>query len=258
VSDSPFTGPADDFIRCKSHRVPFCSLISWGAATQHPLQMLLTFLSTIESCVLSALIVSSPCILGPAVAVPSMRPPTAPPAGFPAVPTVVEPMGTPPALEVEPAELAVPAELVPGALDVVLGALPTPLGSLPELLRPPTSAGPYIPVAAGAPPLADPAPGALVADPDAPPVDPPPAEPPPADPPPPPPPPLCAKVDIGERRTAARSNLHGNEMDIGKLLFSPTPWKTPRSKAGTNLRGAGRAVSRPAGSFDRHSGATGN
>jgi hypothetical protein len=99
---------------------------------QHPLQMLLTFLSTIESCVLSALIVSSPCILGPAVTVPSMRPPTAPPAGFPAVPTVVEPMGAPPALEVEPAELAVPAELVPGALDVVLGALPTPLGSLPE------------------------------------------------------------------------------------------------------------------------------
>jgi hypothetical protein len=125
------------------------------------------------------------------------------------------------------------------------------------VLRPPTLAGPYIPVAAGAPPLADPAPGALVADPDAPPADPPPAEPPPADPPPPPPPPLCAKVDIGERRTAARSNLHGNEMDIGKLLFSPTPWKTPRSKAGTNLRGAGRAVSRPAGSFDRHSGATG-
>jgi hypothetical protein len=175
--------------------------------------MLLTFLSTMESGELSAPITSSPCILGPGVTVPSIRPPTAPPAGFPAVPTVVEPVGALLPEEVEPEELAVPAELVPGALDVAFGALPTPLGSLPELLRPPTFAGPYTPVAAGAPPLADPVLGALVADPDAPPAEPPPADPPP------PPPPLCAKVDIGERRIATRSNLHGKEWDIRKAPF---------------------------------------
>ena len=60
---------------------------------QRPLQMLLTFLSTIESCVLSARIVSSPGIVGPDVTVPSIRPATAPLAGLPAVPTVVEPTG---------------------------------------------------------------------------------------------------------------------------------------------------------------------
>src|SRR6202035_5393473 len=83
---------------------------------QHPLQMLLTFLSTVESCELSALIASSPGIAGPDVTVPSMRPPTAPPAGLPAVPTVVEPIGAPPVAVVDPDELAVPAELVPGVL----------------------------------------------------------------------------------------------------------------------------------------------
>jgi hypothetical protein len=199
--------------------------------------MLLIFLSTMESCVLSALIVSSPCILGPAVTVPSMRPPTAPPAGLPAVPTVVEFMGAPLALEVEPAELAVPAELVPGALDVVLGALPTPLGSLPELLSPPTLAGPVTPLTAAVPAPAEPALGGPAPAPEAPPADAPPADPPPADPPPPPPPPpLCAKVDIGQRRTATRSSLHGNEMGIGKLLSSPTPWQTPRSRKPERIR----------------------
>ena len=38
-----------------------------------------------------------------------MRPPVAPPAGLPAVPTVVEPFGAPPVVEVDPDELAVPA-----------------------------------------------------------------------------------------------------------------------------------------------------
>jgi hypothetical protein len=212
----------------------------YATLIQHPLQILLIFLSTIESCVLSALIVSSPCILGPAVTVPSMRPPTAPPARFPAVPTVAEPLGAPPALEVEPAELAVPAELVPGVLDVALGALPTPLGSLPELLRPPTLAGPVTPLTAAVPAPAEPALGAPAPVPeapaDAPPADAPPAEPPP---PPPPPPPLCAKVDIGQRRTATRSNLHGDETGIGKLLFSSTPWKTPRSKEPERFRDHG-------------------
>jgi hypothetical protein len=197
---------------------------------QHPLQMLLTFLSTMESEELSAPITSSPCILGPGVTVPSIRPSTAPPAGFPAVPTVVEPTGAPPALEVEPAELAVPAELVPGALDVALGALPTPLGSLPELLRPPTLAGPVTPLTAAVPPPAEPALGAPGAAPEVPP----PADPPPADPP--PPPPLCAKVEIGERRNATRSNLQGKEWGIGKLLLSSTPWKTTRSREPERIR----------------------
>jgi hypothetical protein len=78
--------------------------------------MLLTFLSTTESCELSARIASSPGIAGPDVTVPSMRPPTAPPAGLPAVPTVVEPIGAPPAVDVDPEELAVPAEFVPGVV----------------------------------------------------------------------------------------------------------------------------------------------
>src|SRR3984893_3224189 len=98
--------------------------------------MLLIFLSTLESCASSARIASSPCIAGPGVTVPSMRPPTAPPAGLPTVPTVVEPRGAPPAVDVDPDEVAVPAELVPGVLDA-FAAFPAPLGSLPELLRPP-------------------------------------------------------------------------------------------------------------------------
>ena len=79
-----------------------------------------------------------------------MQPPVAPPAGLPAVPTVVEPIGAPPALDVDPEELAVSAELVPGTLDA-FGALLAPLGSLPELLRPPTLAGSVAPSAVLAP-----------------------------------------------------------------------------------------------------------
>jgi hypothetical protein len=39
-----------------------------------------------------------------------MRPPVAPSAGLPAVPTVVEPVGGPPPLDVDPEELAAPAD----------------------------------------------------------------------------------------------------------------------------------------------------
>src|ERR1700722_15961304 len=134
------------------------SLKSKIQAAQHPLQMLLIFLSTLESCESSAFIVSSPGIEGPGVTVPSMRPPTAPPAGF-AVPTVVDPRGPPPAEDVDPEELAVPAEFVPGVLDA-FGALPWPLGSFPELLRPPTLAGPTTPLTAAVPAPGEPALGA--------------------------------------------------------------------------------------------------
>jgi hypothetical protein len=163
-----------------------------------------------------------------------MRPPVAPPAGLPAVPTVVEPVGGPPPLDVDPEELAAPAELVPGVL-TDLAAVPAPLGSLLELLRPPTLGGGGAPTAELAP--ADPTPCAPAGDEaapaaapldDAPPADPPPA--PPAPPPrPPPPPPPCARADIGDSRTATRSNLL-NEQGIGKLLSTPTPWQTACSK----------------------------
>jgi hypothetical protein len=108
---------------------------------QHPLQMLLIFLSTLESSELSIRMASSPCIGGPGPTVPSMRPPVAPPAGLPEVPTVVEPIGAPPPLDVDPEELAVPAEFVPGVL-TGFAAFPAPLESLPEL---PTLAGPGAP-----------------------------------------------------------------------------------------------------------------
>jgi hypothetical protein len=64
-----------------------------------------------------------------------MRPPVAPPAGLPAVPTVVEPICAPPPLDDDPEELAAPAELVPG-VSTGLAAAPVPLESLPELLSP--------------------------------------------------------------------------------------------------------------------------
>jgi len=146
-----------------------------------------------------------------------MRPPVAPPAGLPAVPTVFEPAGAPPGLEVDPEELAVPAELVPGLLDA-LAALPAPLGSLPELLRPPTLGAAGAPSAELAP--AEPTPCAPAGDEAAPaaaPDDAPPADPPPA--PPPPPPPPCARADIGDSRAATRSNLHENEQDIMDNCF---------------------------------------
>jgi hypothetical protein len=61
--------------------------------------------------------------------------------------------------DVDPDELAVPAELVPGVLGA-FAALPAPLGSLPELLRPPTLAGPVTPLMAAVPAPAEPALGA--------------------------------------------------------------------------------------------------
>lgn len=150
-----------------------------------------------------------------------MRPPVAPPAGLPEVPTVCDPSGAPPVLDVDPEELAVPAELVPGTLD---GALPGPLGLLPP---PPALAGPAAPSAELAP--AEPAPCAPAGDEAAPPAAPPddalPADPPPA----PPPPPACARADTGDNRAPTRSNLD-NEMDTETLLSTPTPWSTARSK----------------------------
>src|ERR1700721_2539646 len=90
-----------------------------------------------------------------------MRPPPAPPAGLPAVPTVVDPIGAPPPPAAPaPEELAVPKEFVPGVL-ADLAALPAPLGSLPELLRPAAFAGPVTPFTAAAPAPAEPALGAL-------------------------------------------------------------------------------------------------
>jgi hypothetical protein len=145
---------------------------------------------------------------GPEVTVPSIRPPVAPPAGLPAVPTVVEPAGALPPPDVDPDELAVPAAFVPGVFDA-LPAFPAPLGSLPELLRPPTLPGPVTPLTAAVPAPAEPAFGAAPAVPlpEAPPADPPPADPPP----PPPPPPLCARAGIVESITATTSNLRENE-----------------------------------------------
>ncbi|MBR0847228.1 hypothetical protein JQ543_05670 [Bradyrhizobium diazoefficiens] len=63
---------------------------------QHPLQMLLIFRSTSEFREVSERIRSSPCIEGPGVTVPSIRPLLVPPAGFPARPTVVDPRGPAP------------------------------------------------------------------------------------------------------------------------------------------------------------------
>jgi hypothetical protein len=128
--------------------------------------------------------VSSPCIAGPWDTVPSMRPPVAPPAGLPEVPTVCDPIGAPPALEADPEEFGVPAELVPGKLG---DALPGPLGLFPELVSAPALAGPGAPSAELDP--AEPAPWAPAAPAAAPLDDPPPAAPPPAPPAPPPPPP---------------------------------------------------------------------
>jgi hypothetical protein len=96
-----------------------------------------------------------------------MRLPVAPPAGLPAVPTVVEPIGAPPPLDVDPEELAAPAELVPGVLTAFAAVpapfgVPAPLESFPALLRPPTLAGGVAPGAALAP--AEPTPCAPAGD----------------------------------------------------------------------------------------------
>jgi hypothetical protein len=147
-----------------------------------------------------------------------MRPPVAPPAGLPEVPTVVEPIGAPLPLDVDPEELAVPPEFVPGVL-IAFAALPAPLESLPELLRPPTLAGPGAPSAELAP--AEPTPCAPAGDEAAPAAAPldvvPPPDPPPAPPAPPPPPP-CARAEMGDSRAVTRTNLH-NEQGMGKIPF---------------------------------------
>ena len=168
---------------------------------------------------------------GPVVTVPSLRPPTAPPAGLPAVPTVVEPCGAPPA-DVDPDELAVPAELVPGILEA-FAAFPAPLGSLPELLRPLALPGPVTPLIAAVPAPAEPALGeALLAAPEARPADDaPPAEAPPdEEPPPDPPPPLCARADTGASRAVVRMILHKATMTWAHSLFMPTRCLTRRSE----------------------------
>jgi hypothetical protein len=147
-----------------------------------------------------------------------MRPPVAPPAGLPAVPAVREPAAPPPVLEVEPEELAVPDELVPGALEA-FAAFPAPLGSLPELLRPAALAGPVTPLIAAVPAPAEPARGEAPGDAaeappaDAPPAEAPPDEEPPPDPPP-PPPPLCARADKGDSRAATRITLRISDEDM--------------------------------------------
>jgi hypothetical protein len=181
--------------------------------------MLLIFLSTLESCASSSRMASSPCIAGPEVTVPSIRPPVAPPAALPAVPTVVEPIGALPAPDVDPdEELAVPAEFVPGVLGA-FAALSAPLGSLPELLRPPTLAAPVTPLTTVVPAPAEPALGAPADAPDAPPDEAPPADP-PADPP--PPPPLCAKAGALKSGPRQRAICVRMNRTSSKLLSMPT------------------------------------
>jgi hypothetical protein len=164
--------------------------------------MLLTFLSITR---FSSLMAASPGVCGPVASIPPE----------PARPTVVvESVDALPVLAGEPEELAVPAELVPGAVGI-LAELPAPLGSFPELLRPPTFAGPLgTPLIDVVPAPAEPALGVPAADPvpaDGP-LDAPPAELLPAD-----PPPLWARAPGGEIRMATRRNLAGMEMDIGTL-----------------------------------------
>lgn len=159
--------------------------------------MLLTFLSMI---LFSSLMAASPGVRGPVTSTPAVP--------DPARPTVVVELL--PVLAGEPEELAVPKELVPGAVGM-LAAFPAPLGSFPELLRPPTFAGPLgTPLIALVPAPAEPALGVPTADPV-------PAEAPPAELPPPDPPPLWASAPRGVKRMATRRNLAGMEMDIGRL-----------------------------------------
>jgi hypothetical protein len=115
---------------------------------QHPLQMLLSFLSTRLS---SAAIAASPGVDGPVAGVPPTRP-----ARLAVDPVVVElPVVVP--CDLAPDEFAVPKALVPGATaDLV--EFPAPLGSLIELFRPPALAGPVgAPVTAAEPAPAEPA-----------------------------------------------------------------------------------------------------
>jgi hypothetical protein len=133
----------------------------------------LSFLSTSLS---SAEIAASPEVVGPVTSIPPE----------PARPTVVfefvDALPVVPLLAGVPEELAVPSELVPGAVDT-FAELPAPLGSLDELLRPPTFAGPLgTPLTAADPAPAEPALGLPAAEPV--PADGPLAAPPPVDPPP--------------------------------------------------------------------------
>jgi hypothetical protein len=114
----------------------------------------------------------------------------------PARPTVVvESDGAGPLAAGGPDELAVPKELVPGA--VVFAEFPAPLGSFAELLRPPTLAGPFgTPLTEDVPAPAEPALGVPAAD---------------------PPPPFWANALSGESRMARRRTLADNETDIGVL-----------------------------------------
>src|SRR3954464_8996652 len=89
---------------------------------------------------------SSPCMRGPLVTVPSIRPLATPPAGLPALPTVVEPDGpVVPELDPDdgdPEELAVPAAFVPGAVLVEDEPWFVRFGSLIVLNAPLTLSGP--------------------------------------------------------------------------------------------------------------------
>jgi hypothetical protein len=164
--------------------------------------MLLTFLSIT---LFSALIAASPDTASPEVDGPVTSP-------EPARPTVaVEPDEALPVVDGDPEELAVPTELVPGAVGI-FAEFPAPLGSFAELLRPPTLAGPLgTPLTEDVPAPAEPALGVPAADPV------------PADgllaalPPPEPPPLLWASALSGESRMATRRNLAGMEKDIGAL-----------------------------------------
>ena len=159
-----------------------------------------------------------------------MRPPVAPPARLFAVPTV--PVGPPEVApdDVDPVELAVPAELVPGGF--ILAALPAPLGSLTELLSPPTFPGPVTPLTAAVPAPAEPARGAAPVAPDVPlaealPADPAPEEP-PLPPPPPPPPPLCASADTGDsKRPAFGPSLQASLSSLGRTKETRNPIELP-------------------------------
>jgi hypothetical protein len=157
--------------------------------------MLLIFLSTT---LFSSLIAASPDVCGPVISTPPE----------PARPTVVVESGDAlPGLAGELEELAVPIELVPGAVGILV-ELPAPLGSFAELLRPPTFAGPLgTPLIEVVPAPAEPALGVPAADPG-------PAEGPLAEPPVDPPPLLWASALRGESRMATRRNLAGMEMDI--------------------------------------------
>jgi hypothetical protein len=188
--------------------------------------MLLIFLSITELGSSAARTALSPRVAGLDVAVPSMRPPAAPPAGLPALPTVVEPVDAFPVVAEDPDELAVPAEFVPGT-SVDFAALPAPLGSFAELLRPPALAGPLgTPLTPDVPAPAEPALGVPTGE--AEPVDEPLAAP-AAEPPPPAVPPLWAITGTGESSIAAMMSLQGNEDDIGYSLLMKTPLQTPCS-----------------------------